>query len=330
MRKISFEVITDRRRFSDRRLCLFISAFLVVSLFAAAGCGERTESAGSFDGERAFKLLEKQCSFGPRYTGTPGHKAMIDFLRAELEGTADEVTTGKFTARADGKLRDFENVYAVFNPSASEFVLLCAHWDTRPKADEEVDDAKKSRPVMGANDGASGVAVLLELARNFKDNKPPVGVVMAFFDGEDYGPGPDSMFLGAKHFAADWKNAVKPGGREIKYRYGILLDMVGEKDLVIYREQHSVQRAPKVVDKVWSAAKSAGYGDVFRDEEKYAVMDDHWPLLAAGIECIDVIDFEYAHWHTVDDTPDKCSAKSLKTVGDVIGKVICSEGPAGK
>jgi Zn-dependent M28 family amino/carboxypeptidase len=290
-----------------------------------AGCGKTGGSATSFDGERAFASLKQQVEIGPRYSGTPGQKAMVEMMRSELGKSADEVVVQPFRVKLDGKTLNFTNVYGVFNPKAEKFVLLCAHWDTRPMADQEIDKAKATKPILGANDGASGVAVLLELARLFKADKPEVGVVMAFFDGEDYGPDDTRMFLGSKFFAKTIKTAVRPGGREIRYDYGILLDMVGDSDLRIPKERRSVAAAPKVVDKVWSTAKKMGQDKVFVDEVGYAVQDDHWPILAAGVDCVDVIDFDYAPWHTLDDTADKCSAKSLKSVGEVIAAVVYSE-----
>jgi hypothetical protein len=297
---------------------------LAGALTVISGCGGRTDSP-PFDGTHAFGLLKKQCAFGPRYAGTPGHKAAADFIRSELQGLADDVTCHKFTRTISDKRLEFQNIYAVSGPSASHFVLLCAHWDTRPMADEEVDPLRRQKPILGANDGASGVAVLLELARAFHAKQPAIGVVMAFFDGEDYGKTSADMFIGSKEFAEHWKSAVRPQGREITYDYGILLDMVGDSDLQICKERFSAQAAPKVVEKVWSAARRTGHGDVFLDEVRYMIDDDHLPLLAAGIKCIDVIDFDYAYWHTLDDTPDKCSPKSLQAVGEVALKVIYEE-----
>jgi glutaminyl-peptide cyclotransferase len=308
----------DRRRFR-----IWVAATVLIVL---AGCSGRSDSASAFDGNRAYDLLKKQCAFGPRYSGTSAAKATAAFLEAQLKQYSEDVSAPIFTANIAGKSLEFQNIYAIINPNARHFVLLCAHWDTRPMADQEIDPVKRAKPILGANDGASGVAVLLELARVFNADKPKVGVVIALFDGEDYGKDDATMFIGAREFARHWKTLVKPGGREISYDYGILLDMVGDKDLTIPKEQLSVKGAPAVVDKVWSAAKRSGHGDVFLNETRYGVTDDHLPLQAAGIKCIDVIDFDYAPWHTLDDTPDKCSAKSLKTVGDVVAKVIYQEG----
>jgi len=296
---------------------------LVLAVFA--GCGRKSDSASAFSGARALDLLKTQCSFGPRYPGSPGHKATADWLQRQLTPFADQVIPHPFRQTVEGKNLGFENIYAVFNPNASRFILLCAHWDTRPFADQEVDPGKRRKPILGANDGASGVAVLLELARQFHERKPRVGVVIAFFDGEDYGRTPDAMFIGSKEFAQHWKSRVRPAGQQIGFDYGILLDMVGDSDLQIPKERRSFAAAPKIVEKVWSAARRAGHGDVFLDEQGYEVEDDHWPLLVAGIRCIDVIDFNYAYWHTLDDTPDKCSPNSLQTIGDTLEKLVYEE-----
>jgi Zn-dependent M28 family amino/carboxypeptidase len=163
---------------------------------------------------------------------------------------------------------------------------------------------------MGANDGASGVAILLEIARMLKAKPAAVPVWIVLFDGEDYGPGVDRMFLGAKHFAANLPAGVP--------RVGVLLDMVGDKNLEIFKEIHSVQRASAVVNSVWETAQSLGYRAQFNPAPKYAIQDDHLPLLDRGIAMIDVIDFDYPPWHTLGDTVDKCSAASLDVVGEVV------------
>jgi len=302
------------------RAAAFVLAFIGM---ACCGCG--SNSTPTFNEVRAFDKLTEQCNFGPRYTGTQGHRKMIQWLQAELSTSADKTIKHTFKARTAAGLLEFTNIYAVFNPKASRFVLLCAHWDTRPRADEEVVSEKRIKPILGANDGASGVAVLLELARMFKEKQPQVGVVMVFFDGEDYGPSAEDMFIGSKAFARDLKNQLLRLGVKEKPDYGILLDMVGDKDLHIPKEQFSNRNAPEIVEKVWKVAKLAGYGDVFVDKEGYMVSDDHLPIIFAGVKCIDIIDFDYAYWHTLDDTPDKCSAKSLKIVGDVVARVVYEE-----
>lgn len=299
-------------------------------LFALAavlliGCSATAERP-KFDGEKAFELLKKQVEFGPRYSGTPGHAKTADFLFTELKKYAPAVIEQKFTSDVDGKQLEFRNIIASFNLDASERVLLCAHWDTRTIADEEIDDAKKNQPILGANDGASGVAVLLELARLFGEKPPEIGVVMVLFDGEDYSHPPHGMFIGSKEFAKNWRKLTHDG----EFKYGILLDMIGDANLEIYRERLSENAAKEINDKIWQTAAELGHAAYFKDEVKHTIQDDHLPLIASGIKCVDVIDFDYAHWHTLDDTVDKCSAKSLQIVGDVISEVVYSEGRSGK
>jgi glutaminyl-peptide cyclotransferase len=212
------------------RLLSFLSLF---GLFLLWGCAPGAVQAERpvFDGKRAFAELEKQVSFGPRVPGTQGHLQCRDWLMTELEKVADRVELQTFTQVVNGKSLRLYNILAVFNESASKRVMLCAHWDTRPTADEEIDPANRKKPIPGANDGASGVAVLLELARQFKLRRPEVGVIIALWDGEDYGPDVDTMLLGSRYFA---KNMGK-----LRPTYGILLDMVGDKDLQIYKETNS-------------------------------------------------------------------------------------------
>ncbi len=302
----------------------------LISVFVLAGCiGLGCSPSGgtpAFDEKHAFTLLEKQVGFGPRYPGVPGHSATADWVFAQLKPYADEVRVQRFSHTAAGQKLELRNIIARFNAAAPKVVLLAAHWDTRPLADMEVDRDKRAQPVPGANDGASGVAVLLELARMFAKQKPDVGVVMVFFDGEDYTAHPPSsanMFLGSKYYARHLEHLDSKTKQSIKY--GILLDMVGDKNLRINPEMQSVEAAPEVVKLVWGAAKSLGYAEYFPTAARYSIADDHVPLIAAGVKCIDVIDFDYAYWHTLDDTVDKCAAKSLKVVGDVVARVVYQE-----
>jgi len=293
-------------------------ALLVLPMCLHLGC-----SGGSppgFDGARAFRDLETQCGFGPRVPGTGSHRKMEEWLLGLLTGYADSTSVDSFTIQVEGDtLPEFRNYFAVFHAAAQRRIFLCAHYDTRPVADREKDPAARHRPIPGANDGASGVAVLLEVARILSEKKPPVGVDMAFFDGEDYGDSPDRMLMGSRRFAAE--NAT--------YRplFGILLDMVGDRDLRIYQELYSCEASPEIVKRVWEKAKDLGLGDVFIPIPRYAIMDDHIPLLQAGIRCIDIIDFDYPYWHTSGDTPDKCHPGSLKAVGDVLLALIYEAEP---
>ncbi len=298
----------------------------LLALPALPGCAP-AQQAPAFDGARAFRLLEAQVDLGPRCPGSSGHIEGAKLISRELGRHADGWRFQDFSRTIGGKRLAMKNIIGWFNTGASRWILLAAHWDTRPTADYEVTAEKRRRPIPGANDGASGVAVLLELARILRERKPNVAVLMVFFDGEDYGPTGSEMYLGSKHFAADLRDSLSVNGKPAKVDYGILLDMVGDRNLGIYREKHSVDAAPEVVEKVWAAAKALGYQDRFRPEVRYTVEDDHVPLIRAGVKCIDVIDFDYGPWHTLDDTPDKCSAESLKVVGEVIARVVYQEEP---
>ena len=279
----------------------------------------------SFDESRAFALLKEQVEIGPRYPNCPGHKAAAEFIRSQLKPYADGVRVQEFSQVVGGKTLKMQNILAHFNGKAKKWVLLAAHWDSRPVADCEVTAEKRKMPIPGANDGASGVAVLLELARMFSSREPDVGVFMVFFDGEDYGFEIGDMLMGSRYFARDLKASAAVNGKPIEIDYGILLDMVGDKNLNIYQERESVRAAPKVVEKVWAAAEELGYQDKFIPSVKYRIQDDHTELISAGVKCIDIIDYDYGPWHTLEDTPDKCSAQSLKVVGEVVAKVVYEE-----
>ncbi|MDH7602267.1 MAG: M28 family peptidase [Armatimonadota bacterium] len=313
---------------SQIRLILCLNLLVLVVL---AGCTPAQQIA-AFDGERAYQLLKFQVDLGPRYPGSSGHKAAHEMIFGYLKKYASTVETQEFRVQAtnDSEPLVLKNIIALFDSKAKgnkDYVLLAAHWDTRPTADCEVTAEDQKKPILGANDGASGTAVLLEMARVLHHRKPPIGVVMVFFDGEDYGPTSERMFLGSRYFAENLERSISSVGKSVNIRYGVLLDMVGDRNLMIYREGHSVDAAPEVVDKVWTAADELGYGKYFGREVKYTIEDDHVPLIKAGIKCIDVIDFDYAAWHTLDDTPDKCSPKSLQIVGRVVERVIYSEKP---
>lgn len=299
-----------------RRLLGVLGFFVCLTLSGCAPTAVQAERP-AFDGKRAFADLEKQVSFGPRVPGTQAHLQCRDWLMSELEKYADRVELQTFTLVVNGKSLRLCNIFGIFNENVSKRVMLCAHWDTRPTADEELEPANRRRPIPGANDGASGVAVLLELARQFKAKRPEAGVIIALWDGEDYGPNVDTMLLGSRYFA---KNMGK-----LRPTYGILLDMVGDKDLQIYKETNSVYAVSELVEKVWRMAGDLGYRKYFPNAQKYTITDDHVPLIEASVPCIDLIDFDYPYWHTLQDTVDKCSPASLQAVGEVVATVVYSE-----
>lgn len=283
-----------------------------------------------FNSEHAFTYLEKQCEFGPRVPGTEAHAKCGDYLVTELQKFADQVSQQQFQyidKHDSAKVYTGRNIIASFNlkPEKNYRVMLCAHWDSRPFADQEADSARHSQPVPGANDGASGVAVLLEMANILHHNPLDFGIDIVFFDLEDIGDNgaaldSDSLnpfCIGSQYFVDNRPN-YRP-------RYGILLDMVGGEGMTLKREGYSWMRAPQIVTKVWDAAKEID-ASVFSDELRDPVLDDHVPFLEKGVKVIDLIDFDYPYWHTVEDTPDKCSPQSLQQVGDVLVEVLYNEG----
>jgi len=280
-----------------------------------------------FDGERAFQYLTAVVDFGPRNPGSAGHDRCLNYLAATLRGFAEEVRLQTFTHR--GYLREelhLTNIIASFNPKNESRILLCSHWDTRPRAERDRDPSRWDEPMLGANDGGSGVAVLLEVASLLKKSPPNIGVDIVLFDGEDYGLEGDTpnYLLGSRHFAETKPSTHAP-------RFGILLDMVGDENLEIFKEEHSLRYAPDIVSLVWQTAADLGYPQ-FINQPGEAIIDDHLPLNEAGIRTIDLIDFAYPdeshrYWHTHEDTPDKCSAASLEAVGTVLTHVVYLQEP---
>jgi len=271
-------------------------------------CAVHQTGGPEADGDRAFSYLRDQCTMGPRYPGSPGHDQLILYLQTFLTERADSVRLDRFSLTdTTGVEHDLTNIIAMFKPDHRSRVLFCCHFDTRPISDEARIESDRVVPVPGANDGASGVAVLMEIAGLLADREPPVGVDLVFFDGED---NPSEMLLGSKMFAETH--------RDYKPLFGILVDMVGDSDLQIKKEQYSEMVAPEIVNRVWRKAAALGYGKVFQTETGYAIIDDHIPLLRSGIRCIDIIDFDYPYWHTPEDTPDKCSPESLRIISEVL------------
>ncbi len=284
-----------------------------LTLLATAGCG----GAPVFDGERAYDDLVAQCEFGPRYPGSEGHAAVREWLAARLGESADDVGLQWFTYEWTGGELELCNIVASYHPELRERVLLAAHWDTRSVAERDPDPARREEPILGANDGASGVAVLLELGRMVAAQPPNVGVDIVLFDAEDGGDegGLGAWCIGSSYYARNL-GAYCP-------RYAIVVDMVGDCDLEIPREPYSQSAAPELMELVWSSAGRLGV-TAFADRTGTAIYDDHVPLAQAGLAVIDLIDLDYPYWHTVEDTPDKCCAESLSDVGRVVADVIYS------
>ncbi len=301
----------------------------VAVLLVAGGCGGGDEQGGTlsvrverpaFDSSRAFQDLETQVAFGPRVPGTEGHARQLEWMVAQLAELADTVFLDEFQhVTGQGDTLRLTNVIARFGLESDRRLLLLTHWDTRPKADQGRSAEDREQPVPGANDGASGTAVLLELARMFAEQAPPGGVDLLFNDGEDYGPTTADMFLGAAHYAEE-------RGAEDPPDFAILLDMVGDADPRFPVEAYSLEAAPQLVQRVWGIAADLGYRRYFPLDETVRVVDDHLKLNDAGIPTIDIIDFDYGPgnglWHTPDDAPENTSAQGLLVVGAVVAEFV--------
>ena len=301
-----------------------------VLILSVVACGAPDDQGGaslslrvdrpSFDASRAFADLEAQVAFGPRVPGTDGHAQQLQWMVEQLEALADTVFLDAFEyTTTSGEVLSLTNVIARFGVDSDRRLLLLTHWDTRPKADQSLLAEDRELPVPGANDGASGTAVLLELARMFAVQAPPGGVDLLFTDGEDYGPTTADMFLGAAHYATG-------RGAEDPPNFAVLLDMVGDADPRFPVEAYSLGAAPQLVQRFWGIAADLGYQRYFPLDETSRVVDDHLKLNDAGIPTIDVIDFDYGPgnglWHTPRDTPENTSAQTLFMVGEVTAEFV--------
>ncbi len=275
--------------------------------------------AVDFKGERAYQYLVDQCDLGTREPNSKGHDKAIVYLENFLKSKKGHFLREDFVFndKSRNTILKLSNFHIIFKGKTEKRHILCAHWDCRPWADRDNDILAHSKPIPGANDGASGTAILLELCNAFSSSPPLKTVEIILFDGEDYGIGGNSDWcLGSKHFAANAKPEI--------YAYAILLDMVGDKDLSISREANSEQSSPWLTNKIWTIAQNLKI-EAFSDKIGPSIYDDHIPLIQKGIPAVDIIDFDYPYWHTLSDTPDKCSAKSLKAVGDVLLKLMYEE-----
>jgi glutaminyl-peptide cyclotransferase len=273
-------------------------------------------AAAPIDGERAYKYLKEICAIGPRPAGSAANarqRAMVAAHFRKMGGLVREQPFSGIDPKSGARVA-MANLVGSWSPERTDRVLLGVHYDTRPFPDEERDPSRRTIPFIGANDGASGVALLMEIAHHLNDLPTPWGVDLVLFDGEELVYGREGeYFLGSKEFARVY--ATAPG--KSRYAAGLVLDMVGGRDLKIKQEQHSLQFAQRLVQDVWSVArrlKATG----FREQVGVAVMDDHLALNYNGIPAIDIIDFDYPHWHTSHDLPENCSAASLEQVGRVV------------
>lgn len=290
-----------------------------------------------FNADSAYAYVEMQTSFGPRVPNTAAHQKGADYLSSKLDEYADTMIVQEFQARAyDGSLLNGKNIIGIFNPGLKKRVFLSAHWDSRPFADQDPNADNHHKAIDGANDGASGVGVLIEIARQMKIQKPDIGIDIILFDLEDYGipefakrtaDSESSWALGSQYWS------LNPHYLNYNAQYGILLDMVGAKNAVFRMEYFSMYYAPQIVKKVWKIAASAGYGDYFLLEDGSSVLDDHYFINRdAKIPTIDIIQHDnktesgfYEHWHTIKDNLDAIDKQSLKAVGQVVVEVIYRE-----
>lgn len=313
----------------------------------ACSCGQKTVSNTSvsqdyqqvspdFNADSAYYFVDKQVSFGSRVPNSEAHKLCGDFLVSQLQSFGAKVFEQKTDLKAfDGTVLHARNIIGSFNSEKSERVLLFAHWDTRPFSDQDPDVKKHHTPVQGANDGASGVGVLLEVARLLKAKSPDLGVDIIFFDAEDYG----TPYFADNADAGEWwclgsqywsKNPHVPG---YKARFGILLDMVGAPDAAFLKEAMSRKYAAGVVEKVWGAARDLGYGKYFVDKNGGGITDDHIPVNEnRGVPSIDIIHYDSNtdsgfgwYWHTSKDDMNNISKETLKAVGQTILEVVYKE-----
>jgi glutaminyl-peptide cyclotransferase len=273
----------------------------------------------AFNGAVALSYVKAQLDFGPRVPGSEAHRRAGDWIVTQMKQRADTVIEQRWThVTVTGDTLPLRNILARFRPTATERVLYVTHWDSRPTSDEASDSASRRLPVPGANDGASGVALFIALGDVLKQTPPTVGVDLLFVDGEDYGSFSQmtDVLLGSKYFAAHLPSS------DYRPLYGVLWDMIGDRNLDIYQEGFSIQRAPEVVSLVWRKAGELGYSRYFIPSPGQAITDDHLPLLDAGLRVIDVIDIDYPYHHTPQDTFDKVSAESLQVVGDVATALV--------
>jgi len=332
------------------KILLFgIALILLIITFSCKGPGTKEKKTEvtvvekttvvfpDFNADSALRYVKMQTDFGARVPGSKAHQECASWLKKELLSATPYVTVQEFKTRVfNGDVFSGKNIIASFNPDKKARIMLCAHWDSRPFADHDPDPAKWNEPVMGANDGASGVGVLLEMARILKENQASVGIDIIFFDMEDYGPSQDNQNeaanehwgLGSQYWS---RNPHIPGYRA---RFVILLDMVGAKDARFFQEGFSMYFAPDKVKKVWDIASGLGYQEYFRNETGGYINDDHYFINEViKIPAIDIIHLDasssngsfFEYWHTTGDTFDKIDKETLRVVGEVLVNVVFAE-----
>lgn len=301
--------IEKKKTITGRSSALASLAFLVlvalIAIVYTVWLAPRIEEPEKFDGQRAYQDVIRQVEFGPRIPGSEGHSQAVDWMMAELQGLGWDVEIQE-TSKDDMPIRNLVAKRGGNYPQDAAWIILGAHYDTRMIADRDPSQTNQSQPVPGGNDGASGVSVLMELARVLPDDSN-TNIWLLFFDAEDQGGiGNWDWSLGADAFVSTLEG--KPDAV-------VIVDMVGDADLNIYKEINSDVR---LIEEIFRTAAEIGYQDVFIPEFKHRILDDHIPFLKAGIAAVDLIDIEYTYWHTVEDTADKVAPESLQAVGDVL------------
>jgi glutaminyl-peptide cyclotransferase len=274
----------------------------------------------AFDGKRAMKYLDSICDLGPRISGTASMRKQQELIKKHFEELGAKVEFQTFTATQNsvrGKV-EMTNIIISFQPEKKRRVILCSHYDTRPIADREPDPRDWKKRFVSANDGGSGVALLMEMAHHMKDLKTNVGVDFVIFDGEEYiykaeGDNRDRYFIGSEHFAKTWRAAK---GR-CDYSAAILLDMIAGQKIHFPVEVNSFRRYPELCKEIWAIAQGQN-AKAFLWQRGHEVLDDHIELQKVGIPAIDLIDFDYPHWHRLSDTPTNCSGESMEQVARVL------------
>jgi glutaminyl-peptide cyclotransferase len=297
-----------------------ISVGLVRTLGPAMPEPESDLAPAPIDGDRAYGYLKQICELGPRPAGTAANTKQRNLVAEHFKKMGAVVREQPFSDQdpVSGAPVAMANLIGSWFPDRPDRVVIGVHYDTRPFPDRDPDPAKRRAPFIGANDGASGVALLMEMAHHMSESATPWGVDLVLFDGEELVYDQvGEYFLGSKEFARAY-NAERQGGKNKKrYVYGLVLDMIGDKDLSIEQEQFSLTLAPKLVRDVWGVAqklKAKG----FRNRAGQSISDDHLALNDVGIPTIDIIDFDYRYWHTAGDLPEQCSGASLAEVGRVV------------
>jgi len=288
------------------------------------GGDAKTDATGvKFDGDRALKYLKQLCDIGPRISASEGMKKQQELIEKHFKDLGATVTRQEFKVRQRSRKTDTEmvNLIITWHPEKTRRVALTTHYDTRPIADQEANRGNWNKPFVSANDGTSGVAFLMELGNHMKDLKSEFGVDFVIFDGEEYVfetnalGGGDKYFFGSEYFAEDYAKTKEK--RKFRYDAGILFDLFAAKDAALKVEQFSNTLAPKLVEQLWTVARAVG-AKSFKFEAGHEVMDDHLALNRAGIPTVDIIDFDYPHWHKLSDTPDKISGAQMAEVSKVV------------